>query len=113
LRWGLVIFLPGLASNQILLISTFQVARITGVSHGHLAHFEFWTKLLPAWKKYCISWTFFFFYDNEKNRRAINTNKEALYLCALKLVFWLFASLELFLILIWLLIVWIMVNIYT
>jgi hypothetical protein len=36
-KWSLKDYLPGLASNLILPISTSQVARIIGMSHQHLA----------------------------------------------------------------------------
>jgi hypothetical protein len=38
---GLMNYLPRLASNMILSISASQVARITGVSHQHLAKDRF------------------------------------------------------------------------
>jgi hypothetical protein len=38
LRWDLANFLPGLASNQALLISASQVAMVTGVSHHAHSH---------------------------------------------------------------------------
>jgi hypothetical protein len=37
LRWGLVNYLPGLASTPVLQSSAFQAARIIGMGHWHQA----------------------------------------------------------------------------